>query len=80
VRYLLSVLVFALFLSGCSATSLSLTDRLSGSTVMSAQGAAAGDSSVQEPAKPARPTARPPAPDVESVQASYQETSHMDRF
>jgi len=77
VRYLLSILVLAFFLSGCSTAYHSLTDRLSNSLVMSTQENARTDVTTQQPAQP---TSEPKIPEVESLQASYQETSHMDRF
>ncbi len=76
-RFLLSILVFAFLLSGCSTAYRSLTDRLGDSVIMSRQGSTAVDTSKKEPA---RPTTQPTIPEVESLQASYQETSHLDRF
>lgn len=76
-RYLLSILVFAVFLSGCSTTYHSLSDRLKDSAAVSPQGGPPADAS-KEPST--RPASRPPAPEVETLQASYGETSLFDRF
>lgn len=76
-RYLLSILILAFLLSGCSSAYRSLTNRLSDTTVMSKQETTRTDAAKQ---KPARPADKPKSPEVEALQASYQETSHMDRF
>ena len=76
-KYMLSLMTFLLLLSGCSSTYRSLTDGFTDKVLSTRQEAATTNT---EESQPAKPNSKRPIPTVESVQASYSETAHLDRM
>jgi len=77
VRYLLSLFVCALFLSGC-ASRLPWADRFN--PLLGKSGQVQAPTSTTDPNRTSPPAAGPETGDVKTVPASFYETASMDRF